>query len=226
MREGVTFVDPASCSLSDGTRFGRDVIVEPQSHFRGSNQIGDGCRIGPGSLLEDAQLGQEVTVLFSVVNGAEVGDRCAIGPYSQLRPGTRLAADCRVGNFVEIKNSHLDHGCKANHLSYIGDADLGQGVNVGAGTITANYDGLRKHRTLIGQPARLRIRKARTKGGLLFGGEGRGRQSILINQGRHHSALVDLHVSRQRLKALGMGFIKLQGHRGGQDHTLPFTERT
>ena len=150
MREGVTFVDPTSCSLSDGTRFGRDVIVEPQCHFRGSNQIGDGCRIGPGSLLEEAQLGKGVEVLFSVVRGAQVADGCAIGPYSQLRPGTRLEADCRIGNFVEIKNSHLDHGCKVNHLSYIGDADLGQGVNVGAGTITANYDGLRKHRTLIG----------------------------------------------------------------------------
>ena len=111
MAEGVTFTDPASCSLSEATRFGRDVVVEPQCHFRGASSIGDGCRIGPGS---------------------EIAERC------------------HIGNFVEVKNSTLAAGVKVNHLSYIGDADLGAGVNVGAGTITANYDGERKHRTVVG----------------------------------------------------------------------------
>jgi bifunctional UDP-N-acetylglucosamine pyrophosphorylase/glucosamine-1-phosphate N-acetyltransferase len=150
MAEGVTFTDPASCTLSDGTRFGRDVLVEPQCHFRGENVIGDGCRIGPGSLIEDSALGEDVEVIASVVRDATVGRGCAIGPYAQLRAGAELEADCRIGNFVEVKNSHLQSGVKANHLSYLGDADVGAAVNIGAGTITANYDGVRKHRTVIG----------------------------------------------------------------------------
>ena len=150
MREGVTFVDPGSCTLSDGTRFGRDVVVEPQCHFRGESVIGDGCRIGPGTLIDNARLGDRVEVVYSVVRQATVAAGCAIGPFAQLRPGAELEADCRVGNFVEIKNSRIASGSKVNHLSYIGDADLGANVNVGAGTITANYDGVRKHRTVIG----------------------------------------------------------------------------
>ncbi|MEB3172562.1 MAG: bifunctional UDP-N-acetylglucosamine diphosphorylase/glucosamine-1-phosphate N-acetyltransferase GlmU, partial [Cyanobacteriota bacterium] len=150
MREGVTFVDPASCTLSEGTRFGRDVVVEPQCHFRGQTRIGDGCRIGPGCLIDNATVGDRVEVVYAVVRDATVAADCTIGPYAQLRPGAQLAAGCRVGNFVEIKNSTLAGGVKVNHLSYIGDADLGADVNVGAGTITANYDGVRKHRTVIG----------------------------------------------------------------------------
>ena len=150
MAEGVSFVDPASCTLSEDCRFGQDVVVEPQCHFRGSSSIGDGCRIGPGCLIEDSNLGAGVTVLYSVLRQVQVGEHCAIGPFAQLRPGTSLAKHCHIGNFVEVKNSSLADGVKVNHLSYIGDADLGAGVNVGAGTITANYDGVRKHRTVVG----------------------------------------------------------------------------
>jgi bifunctional UDP-N-acetylglucosamine pyrophosphorylase/glucosamine-1-phosphate N-acetyltransferase len=150
MREGVTFTDPASCTLSDGTRFGRDVVVEPQCHFRGNVTIGEGCRIGPGCLIQDASLGERVEIVQSVVREAAVAADCAIGPFAHLRPGAELAPGCRVGNFVEVKKSSLAAGCKVNHLSYIGDADLGENVNVGAGTITANYDGVNKHRTVIG----------------------------------------------------------------------------
>jgi len=150
MREGVTFTDPASCTLSDGTRFGRDVVVEPQCHFRGLNHIGAGCRVGPGCLIEDSQVGEGSQILHAVLRDASVGPGCTVGPFTQLRPGAQLAAGCHVGNFVEVKNSSLAEGVKVNHLSYIGDADLGAGVNVGAGTITANYDGVRKHRTVIG----------------------------------------------------------------------------
>ena len=150
MAEGVSFVDPASCTLSEDCRFGQDVVVEPQCHFRGSSSIGDGCRIGPGCLIEDSSLGAGVTVLYSVLRQVHVADHCAIGPFAQLRPGTSLAEHCHIGNFVEVKNSSLANGVKVNHLSYIGDADLGAGVNVGAGTITANYDGVRKHRTVVG----------------------------------------------------------------------------
>ena len=150
MAEGVSFTDPLSCTLSEGTRFGRDVVVEPQCHFRGVNTIAAGCRIGPGSLIENSRLETGVEVLYSVLREVEVEQNCVIGPYAQLRAGAQLGAGSRIGNFVEVKNSRLGAGVKANHLSYLGDADLGAGVNVGAGTITANYDGVRKHRTAIG----------------------------------------------------------------------------
>ena len=150
MAEGVTFVDPASCTLSDATSFGRDVVVEPQCHFRGEAVIGDGCRIGPGSLIDNSRIGDRAEIIYSVVREAVVARDCAIGPYAQLRPGAELGEGCRVGNFVEIKKSQLAAGCKVNHLSYIGDSELGENVNVGAGTITANYDGVNKHRTVIG----------------------------------------------------------------------------
>ena len=150
MAEGVTFIDPSSCTLSEDCRFGRDVVIEPQTHLRGTCRIGDNCRLGPGSLLEDAELGNDVTVLHSVVREATVGNGVAIGPFAHLRPAADVGDGCRIGNFVEVKKSQLGAGTKVNHLSYIGDASLGENVNVGAGTITANYDGVRKHRTVIG----------------------------------------------------------------------------
>jgi bifunctional UDP-N-acetylglucosamine pyrophosphorylase/glucosamine-1-phosphate N-acetyltransferase len=150
MREGVTFTDPSSCTLSEGTRFGRDVVIEPQCHFRGDSTIGSGSRIGPGCLIEDSSVGDHCQVLQAVLRQATVGPDCSVGPFTQLRPGTSVGAGCHVGNFVEVKNSTLAEGVKVNHLSYIGDADLGAAVNVGAGTIPANYDGVRKHRTVIG----------------------------------------------------------------------------
>ena len=151
MAEGVTFVDPGSCTLSEDCRFGRDVVIEPQTHLRGSCRIGDNCRLGPGSLLDNAELGSDVTVLHSVVREATVGNGVAIGPFAHLRPAADIADGCRIGNFVEVKKSQVGAGSKINHLSYIGDASLGENVNVGAGTITANYDGVRKHRTVIGE---------------------------------------------------------------------------
>ena len=150
MDEGVTFIDPDSCTLSEGCCFGRDVVIEPQTHLRGNCQIGDNCRIGPGSLLEDATLGNNVSVVHSVVREATIGNDVAIGPFAHLRPAADVGDGCRIGNFVEVKKSQLGAGSKVNHLSYIGDATLGANVNVGAGTITANYDGVNKHRTVIG----------------------------------------------------------------------------
>ena len=150
MDQGVTFVDPASCTLSESCRFGRDVVIEPQTHLRGVCSIGDNCRLGPGSLLEDSELAENVTVLHSVIRGAKVARDVAIGPFANLRPAADIGEGCRIGNFVEVKKSTLGAGSKVNHLSYIGDAELGADVNVGAGTITANYDGVNKHRTVIG----------------------------------------------------------------------------
>ena len=150
MAEGVTFVDPASCTLSEGCQFGRDVVIEPQTHLRGRCQIGDESRLGPGSLIEDAELGRGVSVVMSVVREAIVGDGVSVGPYAHLRPAAVIGNNCRIGNFVEVKKSTVGEASKVNHLSYIGDAELGASVNVGAGTITANYDGVNKHRTVIG----------------------------------------------------------------------------
>ena len=150
MAEGVTFVDPASCTLSEGCQFGRDVVIEPQTHLRGHCQIGDESRLGPGSLIEDAELGRGVSVVMSVVREATVGDGVSVGPYAHLRPAAVIGNNCRIGNFVEVKKSTIGEASKVNHLSYIGDAELGASVNVGAGTITANYDGVNKHRTVIG----------------------------------------------------------------------------
>ena len=150
MDKGVTFIDPDSCTLSEGCSFGRDVVIEPQTHLRGNCRIGDNCKLGPGSLLEDATLGDSVSVVHSVVREAKVGNDVAIGPFAHLRPAADVGDDCRIGNFVEVKKSQLGAGTKVNHLSYIGDAELGEKVNVGAGTITANYDGVNKHRTVIG----------------------------------------------------------------------------
>ena len=150
MDEGVTFVDPESCTLSEDCSFGRDVVIEPQTHFRGRCAVGDNSRIGPGSLIEDASVGTNVSVVHSLVREANVGNDVSIGPFAHLRPAADVGDGCRIGNFVEVKKSQLGAGTKVNHLSYIGDAQLGEKVNVGAGTITANYDGVNKHRTVIG----------------------------------------------------------------------------
>ena len=150
MSEGVTFVDPESCTLSEHCSFGRDVVIEPQTHLRGRCRIGDNCRIGPGCLLEDACLGNDVEMVHSVVRKASVGNGVSVGPFAHLRPETEIGDGCRIGNFVEVKKSRVGNGAKVNHLSYIGDASIGETVNVGAGTITANYDGVRKHQTVIG----------------------------------------------------------------------------
>ena len=151
MDEGVTFVDPASCTLSEDCSFGSDVVIEPQTHLRGACRIGDNCRLGPGSLLDNAELGCDVTVIQSVVRDARVGNDVAIGPFAHIRPATEVGDSCKIGNFVEIKKSVIASGSKVNHLSYIGDAELGANVNVGAGTITANFDGTNKHLTVIGE---------------------------------------------------------------------------
>ena len=151
MDKGVTFTDPISCSLSDNCKFGIDVVIEPQTHLRGSCQIGNGCVLGPGSLIKDSTLGEKVNVINSVISDVQVANNVAIGPFAHMRPGSKVANNCKIGNFVEIKNSSLGENSNVSHLSYIGDATLGREVNIGAGTITANYDGKNKHKTIIGE---------------------------------------------------------------------------
>ncbi|HBB32121.1 MAG TPA: bifunctional UDP-N-acetylglucosamine diphosphorylase/glucosamine-1-phosphate N-acetyltransferase GlmU [Cyanobacteria bacterium UBA8803] len=150
MRAGVTLIDPDSITIEDTVELQPDVIVEPQTHLRGKTAIGSGSRIGPGSLIENSQLGQNVTVLYSVVSDSQVQDGTRIGPYAHLRGHVEVGESCRIGNFVELKNAQIGARTNVAHLSYLGDAKLGNRVNIGAGTITANYDGVKKHRTEIG----------------------------------------------------------------------------
>ena len=150
MERGVTLVDPASITIDDTVELQPDVTIEPQTHLRGKTQIGSGSRIGPGSLIENSQLGENVTVLYSVVSDSVVKDGTRIGPYAHLRGHVEVGESCRVGNFVELKNTTVGDRTNVAHLSYLGDAQLGNKVNIGAGTITANYDGVKKHRTQIG----------------------------------------------------------------------------
>ncbi|BBD54904.1 bifunctional UDP-N-acetylglucosamine diphosphorylase/glucosamine-1-phosphate N-acetyltransferase GlmU [Planktothrix agardhii] len=150
MAAGVTIIDPDSVTIDDTVKLETDVIIEPQTHLRGNTIIQTGSRIGPGSLIENSQIGKNVTVQFSVVSDSVVADRTRIGPYAHLRGHAKVGEQCRVGNFVELKNTEVGNRTNISHLSYIGDATLGDKVNIGAGTITANYDGVKKHRTTIG----------------------------------------------------------------------------
>jgi bifunctional UDP-N-acetylglucosamine pyrophosphorylase/glucosamine-1-phosphate N-acetyltransferase len=157
MRAGVTIVDPASTSVDAGVTIGRDTVVEPGSHIRGATTIGEDAVIGPHSTLADVTVGDGATILRSHLDGATVDAGATVGPFAYLRPGAHLHEDAKAGAFVEIKNSEVGKGSKVPHLSYIGDTDIGEGTNVGAGSITANYDGKSKHRTTIGDRVRVSV---------------------------------------------------------------------
>ncbi|MGI8500014.1 MAG: bifunctional UDP-N-acetylglucosamine diphosphorylase/glucosamine-1-phosphate N-acetyltransferase GlmU [Hassallia sp.] len=150
MAAGVTLIDPTSITIDDTVELEPDVIIEPQTHLRGNTVIQTGCRIGPGSLIENSQLGENVTVMYSVVIDSTVQAKSRIGPYAHLRGHAQVGVGCRIGNFVELKNTKLGDRTNAAHLSYLGDTTTGNQVNIGAGTITANYDGVKKHPTKIG----------------------------------------------------------------------------
>jgi bifunctional UDP-N-acetylglucosamine pyrophosphorylase / glucosamine-1-phosphate N-acetyltransferase len=150
MMAGITMIDPASITIDELVKLGIDVTIEPQTHLRGNTIIGSGCKIGPGCLIENSQLDDNITVLYSVITDSKISANTRIGPYAHLRGGVQLGEGCRVGNFVEIKKTTIGNHTNVAHLSYLGDATLGNQVNVGAGTITANYDGVKKHPTIIG----------------------------------------------------------------------------
>jgi bifunctional UDP-N-acetylglucosamine pyrophosphorylase / glucosamine-1-phosphate N-acetyltransferase len=151
MRAGVTVVDPARLDVRGEASCGLDVVLDVNVILEGKVKLGDRVRIGPGCVLKDCEIGDDGEVrAHSVIEGTVAGTGCVIGPFARLRPGTRLAAGVHVGNFVEVKNSELGAGTKANHLAYLGDSTVGVDVNVGAGTVTCNYDGANKHRTTIG----------------------------------------------------------------------------
>jgi bifunctional UDP-N-acetylglucosamine pyrophosphorylase / glucosamine-1-phosphate N-acetyltransferase len=156
-RAGVTVVDPAGTVVDVSVRIGRDTVLEPGTALKGETIVGEGCVVGPHSTVIDSHLGDRATVLHSYLVRARVGDDCPVGPFAYLRPDAELRPRAKAGTFVEIKNSTIGEGAKVPHLSYIGDADVGEGANIGAGNITANYDGVRKHRTRIGARVRTSV---------------------------------------------------------------------
>ncbi|WOJ97460.1 bifunctional UDP-N-acetylglucosamine diphosphorylase/glucosamine-1-phosphate N-acetyltransferase GlmU [Congregibacter brevis] len=151
MLAGVSLADPTRIDVRGSLSCGRDVSIDVNCVFEGEVTLGEGVRIGPNCLVRNSTIaaGTEVQAM-SHIDDSDVGDSCSVGPYARLRPGTTLAKGARIGNFVETKKALIGEGSKVNHLSYVGDAELGDGVNVGAGTITCNYDGVNKHKTSLG----------------------------------------------------------------------------
>lgn len=151
MAAGVTLEDPDSAYIGPDVTIGRDTVIGPNVHLRGRTAIGEGCRLDGSAYITDSAIGDDTHLLFGVViTESAVGPRCQIGPFANLRPKTRLAEEVHIGDFVETKNAVLGRGTKANHLAYLGDAEIGSQTNIGAGTITCNYDGFDKSRTVIG----------------------------------------------------------------------------
>jgi len=150
LEQGVTLADAQRFDLRGELICGKDVFIDINCVFKGRVVIGDGCSIGPNCILHHVTLGAGCEVYAnSVLEGSDIANNCTIGPFARLREGTQLAANCKIGNFVETKKAVFDEGSKASHLSYLGDVSLGKKVNVGAGTITCNYDGVNKHKTII-----------------------------------------------------------------------------
>ena len=151
MLNGVTFIDSASTYIGMGVEIGQDTIIQPNTHLRGETKIGAGCEIGPNSIITDCKIGNRCIILSSVLEKATLEDDVDMGPFARLRKGAYLSKGVHMGNFGEVKDSVLREGVKMGHFSYIGNADIGANTNIGAGTITCNYDGEKKHPTTIGK---------------------------------------------------------------------------
>lgn len=151
MKEGVTMINPDSITIEDTVKFETDVIIEPQTHLRGNTTIAKGSKIGPGCLINNSNIGENVTVIYSVIRDSEINSNTIVGPFAHIRGEAKIGQSCRIGNFVEVKKSTIGDHTNAAHLAYLGDAILSNNVNIGAGTITANYDGVNKHQTYIGK---------------------------------------------------------------------------
>lgn len=155
MANGVTLVDPDTTYIDADVRVGRDTVIHPLTFLEGSTRVGTGCEVGPSTRVVDSRLDDGAVVQFSVVRGSRIRAGATVGPYASLRPGTDLAEGAKAGTFVEIKASRVGRGSKVPHLSYVGDATIGDDTNVGAATVTVNYDGYTKHRTVIGDGVRI-----------------------------------------------------------------------
>jgi bifunctional UDP-N-acetylglucosamine pyrophosphorylase/glucosamine-1-phosphate N-acetyltransferase len=155
MRQGVTVVDPASTWVDVQVTLAAGAVLHPGTELRGACVVGPSAEVGPGCLLQDTQVGAGATVVFTTADRAEIGELARVGPYTYLRPGTVLGPESKAGGFVEVKASRLGRGAKVPHLSYVGDADIGEGSNIGAATVFVNYDGVAKHQTVVGPFARI-----------------------------------------------------------------------
>ena len=153
MLQGVSMPDPESVYIDCGATIGADTAILPNTHIRGDTRIGEDCEIGPNSIIEDSRIGDRCRVVASVIEGATLESGVDVGPFSHMRPGAYLETGVHVGNFGEVKNSRIGQDSKMGHFSYVGDARVGANVNIGAGAITCNYDGERKHGTVIGDDA-------------------------------------------------------------------------
>jgi len=153
MLAGVTVTDPASTWIDVTVTIGQDAEIGPETHLAGATVIGAGAKVGPGCLLEDTTVGEDAALLHAVCRQAQIGPRVSIGPFAYLRPGVSIADGAHIGTYVELKKSHIGPGAKVPHLTYVGDATIGAGTNIGAGTIFANYDGQHKHHTEVGENA-------------------------------------------------------------------------
>jgi len=153
MLNGVSMMDPASTYIEVGIQIGRDTLIMPNTYLHGKTVIGEGNLLGPNTIIRDSTIGQRCKALASVMEGAVLEDDVDIGPFARLRRGAHLKSHVHMGNFGEIKDSTLHEGVKMGHFSYIGNANIGANTNIGAGTITCNFDGERKHPTEIGEDA-------------------------------------------------------------------------
>lgn len=149
MEAGVTFLDIDTVFIDDGVKIGEGTVIEPCVQIRGKTEIGANCLIGQNSRIENSVLSDEVKVLSSVVLESKIGSGTNVGPFAYLRPNSVVGRDCKIGDFVEVKNSTLGDGTKASHLTYIGDSDLGNDINLGCGVVFVNYDGTNKYRSTI-----------------------------------------------------------------------------
>ncbi len=153
MLSGVTVVDPAATYVDADVEVGNDSVIFPDTHLRGKTRIGSGCRIGPNALLDNATIADDVHVWYSIVLDSSVAAGSSVGPFAHLRMGAKAGEKTKIGNYVELKNTVMAAGAKAQHLAYLGDAEIGEEANIGAGTITCNWDGKNKNRTRIGKKA-------------------------------------------------------------------------
>jgi len=155
MRAGVTIVDPAATWIDVDVTLDPDAEILPGTHLEGHTTIGSGARIGPGCMLRNTSVAQDATVLYAVCESAEIGPGASVGPFARLRPGTRIGPGAHIGTFVELKNASVGDGSKVPHLSYVGDADIGEHSNIGAATVFVNYDGAAKHHTTVGDHVKI-----------------------------------------------------------------------
>ena len=150
MLNGVTFINPKSATISEDCEIGSDVVIECNTHIRGKTKIENNCIIGPNTFIESSFIKENSIISNSSIFNSEIMENVIIGPYSHVRPESKISKNCKIGNFAETKNCYLSESVKVNHLSYVGDTNIGKFTNIGAGTITANYDGIKKHKTIIG----------------------------------------------------------------------------